>query len=106
MNRMTPPAAFPVTPTVRPRRADTRRVLRRMAGVAALVSLLAGCGTVGFGIGFPIGGAGVIGVGVNSDGSVGGSVGVGVGGASVGVGTSGRLPSPQPAASAASATGR
>lgn len=98
MNRMTPPAAFPVPPTVRP-----RRVLRRTAGVAALITLLAGCGTVGFGIGFPIGGAGVIGVGVNSDGSVGGSVGVGVGGATVGVGTSGRLPAPQPAASAASA---
>lgn len=83
-------------------RRHDRRVLRRLAGAAALAALLAGCGTVGFGIGIPIGG-GVIGVGVNSDGTVGGSVGVGVGGVSVGVGTSGRLPAPQPAASAASA---
>ncbi len=106
MHRMARPVTASETSAEHGRRAGAHRALRRVAGVAALITLLAGCGTVGFGIGFPIGGAGVIGVGVNSDGSVGGSVGVGVGGASVGVGTSGRLPSPQPAASAASAAGR
>ena len=61
--------------------------------IGALFSLQA-CANMStsVGIGFPIGGLGSIGVSVGSDGRVGGTVGVGVGGATVGIGTSGQLP--------------
>ncbi len=60
----------------------------------ACAALLAGCAGVGtsVGVSVPIGRHGGVGVSVGSGGAVSGSVGVGVGGGSVSVGASGRLP--------------
>ncbi len=65
------------------------------SALAIGIFALQGCANMGtsIGIGFPIGGLGSVGVSVGSGGRVGASVGVGVGGVSVGVGTSGELPS-------------
>ena len=66
----------------------------KVMALAGMVALLAGCAGIGtsVGISLPIGKYGGVGVSVGSGGTVSGSVGVGVGGGSVSVGTSGRLP--------------
>jgi hypothetical protein len=67
----------------------------------AMLTALAGCASGGVNLGFslPIGRSAGIGVSVGSDGRIGTSVGVGVGGGSVSVGTSGKLPAPSNPAS-------
>jgi hypothetical protein len=64
-----------------------------------MVGTLAGCASVNLGFSLPIGRSAGVGVSVGSDGRIGTSVGVGVGGGSVSVGTSGRLPPPSGATS-------
>ena len=63
---------------------------------SAMLVTLSGCASSGVNLGFslPIGRSAGLGVSVGSDGRIGTSVGVGVGGGSVSVGTSGRLPAP------------
>ena len=66
----------------------------KMTALGALFAALTGCAGMGtsVGISLPVGKYGGVGVSVGSGGTVSGSVGVGVGGGSVSVGTSGRLP--------------
>jgi hypothetical protein len=73
--------------------------LARGLGGTALVLALSGCasGGVNFGVSLPIGRNAGVGVNVGTDGRIGTSVGVGVGGGSVSVGTSGKLPPASPA---------
>jgi hypothetical protein len=73
--------------------------MRAILGLMLLPLLAAGCASSGvnLGISLPIGNHMGVGVSVGSDGRVGTSVGVGVGGGSVSVGTSGRLPAAKPA---------
>jgi len=61
---------------------------------SAMLTALAGCASGGVNLGFslPIGRSAGVGLSVGSDGRIGTSVGVGVGGGSVSVGTSGKLP--------------
>lgn len=70
------------------------RRLEKWVFLASVCLALSGCAHIGGGIGIsiPIGPFGSVGVNLVSDGRVGGSVGVGYGGASVSVGTSGKLP--------------
>jgi hypothetical protein len=70
-----------------------------------LVAGLAGCASVNLGFSLPIGRSAGVGVSVGSDGRIGTSVGVGVGGGSVSVGTSGRLPPPSRVADEKNAEG-
>jgi hypothetical protein len=76
-----------------------RAFLARTTASLSLFAALAGCasGGVNLGLSLPIGRSAGVGVSVGSDGRIGTSVGVGVGGGSVSVGTSARLPSPNPA---------
>lgn len=70
--------------------------LNQSLGIAAiaLVAGLAGCASTGvnLGVSVPIGRHVGVGVSVGSDGRIGTGVGVSVGGGSVSVGTSGRVP--------------
>lgn len=69
--------------------------MKHWVGMAALVALgLAGCAGNGInlGVSLPIGPHLGVGVSVGSDGRIGTGVGVSVGGGTVSVGTSGRLP--------------
>lgn len=87
---------------MKPSRFCSRRLPPVSAAVGLTLAAIAGCSSVGIGIGIPIGVGGVS-VGIGSDGTVSGGIGVGSGGVSVGVGGSTRLPPPQAPASAASA---
>jgi hypothetical protein len=75
--------------------------LARCLEGAVLVLALSGCafGGMNFGVSLPVGRNAGMGVNVGTDGRIGTSLGVGVGGGSVSVGTSARLPpaSPPPA---------
>lgn len=80
--------------------------MKRLPALIALLAaagVLAACANVGVGISLPLPGIGSIGVGGTSDGRVSGGVSVGSGPVRVGVGASGRLPSADAAASAATA---
>jgi hypothetical protein len=70
-----------------------KRELAKWGLLAGVCLALSGCAHIGGGIGIslPIGPFGSVGVNLNSDGRVGGSIGIGVGGASISVGTSGKL---------------
>lgn len=69
---------------------------RRVVALAILALVLTGCASTGvnLGVSVPLGRAVGVGVSVGSDGRIGTGVGVSVGGGSVSVGTSGRLPAP------------
>jgi hypothetical protein len=86
----------------------TTRSIAQLACAASFV--VAGCSSVGVGVGIPIGGPFGVGVSVGSDGRIGGSVGASTGGVGVGVGGSTSLPrrtdAPAPSASSASNTTR
>jgi hypothetical protein len=72
--------------------------LTRCLGSLTLLLALGGCafGGLNFGVSLPIGRNAGVGVNVGTDGRIGTSVGVGVGGGSVSVGTSAKLPPASP----------